>query len=148
MSSSFPSPSMRFLEKFLFLWGSLLNSLIVRLRDTNVSLEDLYLCQACYSIGLKLSVQLKMNYHSLSSCLYLSSGSAVIIGVGNHSWLLLIFKNNSCCQAWWYTPVEAEAGGWISVFEACLVYRVSSRATRATQRKPTLSCPPPKKKVA
>ena len=29
---------------------------------------------------------------------------------------------------------EAEAGRWISEFEASLVYRVSSRAARATQR--------------
>jgi hypothetical protein len=31
---------------------------------------------------------------------------------------------------------EAEAGGWISKFEASLVYRVSSRTARATQRNP------------
>jgi hypothetical protein len=29
-------------------------------------------------------------------------------------------------------------GRWISEFEACLVYRVSSRAARATQRNPVL----------
>ena len=31
---------------------------------------------------------------------------------------------------------EAEAGGWISELEASLVYRVSSRIARATQRNP------------
>jgi hypothetical protein len=36
-------------------------------------------------------------------------------------------------------------GRWISEFEASLVYRVSSRIARATQRNP-VSTPPPQKK--
>jgi hypothetical protein len=36
-------------------------------------------------------------------------------------------------------------GRWISEFEASLVYRVSSRTAKATQRNPVLK-PPPKKK--
>jgi hypothetical protein len=43
---------------------------------------------------------------------------------------------------------EAEAGGGrrISEFEASLVYRVSSRTARATQRNPVLNPPTPPKK--
>jgi hypothetical protein len=37
-------------------------------------------------------------------------------------------------------------GRQISEFEASLVYRVSSRTARATQRNPVLTSPPPKKK--
>jgi hypothetical protein len=36
-------------------------------------------------------------------------------------------------------------GRWISEFEASLVYRVSSRTARATQRNPVLEKPKPKK---
>jgi hypothetical protein len=37
-------------------------------------------------------------------------------------------------------------GRWISEFEASLVYRVSSRAARTTQRNPVLETPQKKKK--
>jgi hypothetical protein len=37
-------------------------------------------------------------------------------------------------------------GRQISEFEASLVYRMSSRTARATQRNPTSTPPPPKKK--
>jgi hypothetical protein len=37
-------------------------------------------------------------------------------------------------------------GRWISEFEASLVYRVSSRTARATQRKPCLEKPKKRKK--
>jgi hypothetical protein len=42
-------------------------------------------------------------------------------------------------QAWWHTPLIPALGGrgrWISEFEASLVYRVSFRTARATQRNP------------
>jgi hypothetical protein len=43
-------------------------------------------------------------------------------------------------EHWWCTsliPAELEGRGrWISEFEASLVYRVSSRTARATQRNP------------
>jgi hypothetical protein len=42
-------------------------------------------------------------------------------------------------QAWWYTlliPALGGRGRRISEFEASLVYRVSSRTARATQRNP------------
>jgi hypothetical protein len=42
--------------------------------------------------------------------------------------------------AWWrahlYSQHLGDRGGWISEFEASLVYRVSSRTARATQRNP------------
>jgi hypothetical protein len=41
---------------------------------------------------------------------------------------------------------EAEAGGFLS-FEASLVYRVSSRTARATQRNPVLNNQKKKKKI-
>jgi hypothetical protein len=37
-------------------------------------------------------------------------------------------------------------GRWISEFKASLVYRVSSRTARATQRNPVLNTAPPQKK--
>jgi hypothetical protein len=37
-------------------------------------------------------------------------------------------------------------GRWIFEFEASLVYRVSSRTARATQRNPVWKSPPPPKK--
>jgi hypothetical protein len=40
---------------------------------------------------------------------------------------------------WWRTPLIQHLGGrdwWISEFEASLVYKVSSRTARATQRNP------------
>jgi hypothetical protein len=37
-------------------------------------------------------------------------------------------------------------GRWISEFEASLVYKVSSRTARATQRNPVSTPSPPKKK--
>jgi hypothetical protein len=42
-------------------------------------------------------------------------------------------------QAWWHTPLIPHSGGrgrWISEFEASLLYKVSSRTARATQRNP------------
>ena len=44
-------------------------------------------------------------------------------------------------RAWWRTPLIPALGRqsrWISEFEASLVYIVSSRAARATQRNPVL----------
>ena len=40
---------------------------------------------------------------------------------------------------WWRTPLIPALGGrgrWISEFQASLVYRVSSRRAKATQRNP------------
>jgi hypothetical protein len=39
---------------------------------------------------------------------------------------------------------EAEAGRWISKFKASLIYRVSSRTARATQRNPVSKNQKPK----
>jgi hypothetical protein len=44
-------------------------------------------------------------------------------------------------RVWWRTPLILHSGGrgrQISEFEASLVYRVSSRTTRATQRNPVM----------
>jgi hypothetical protein len=45
------------------------------------------------------------------------------------------FKKRRLAGPWWHTPL-IPALGWISEFEANLVYRVSSRTARATQRNP------------
>jgi hypothetical protein len=42
---------------------------------------------------------------------------------------------------------EAERGRWISEFEASLIYKVSSRTARATQRNPVLKNQKNKKKT-
>jgi hypothetical protein len=80
-------------------------------------------------------------------------------------------KTYSSSRAWWCTPlipaqrqaISEEAGGrripggtplipggrgrQISEFEASLVYRVSSRTARATQRNPVLKKPKTKKLI-
>jgi hypothetical protein len=51
-------------------------------------------------------------------------------------------KDINLGQAWWRTPLipalgrQGQAAGWISEFEASLVYKVSSRTARAIQRNP------------
>jgi hypothetical protein len=53
-------------------------------------------------------------------------------------------------QAWWYTlliPALGGRGRRISEFEASLVYRVSSRTARATQRNPVSKNQKKKKKL-
>jgi hypothetical protein len=50
-------------------------------------------------------------------------------------------KKMTVAKQWWYTPLSQNLGGrcrWISEFEASLVYKVSSRTVRATQRNPVL----------
>jgi hypothetical protein len=64
-------------------------------------------------------------------------------------WSNELTKDN-ICWAWWHTPLipalrEAEAGGFLS-FKVSLVYRVSSRTARATQRKPVSKKKKKKKK--
>jgi hypothetical protein len=48
--------------------------------------------------------------------------------------------------AWWHMPLIPARGRWISEFEASLVYRVSSRIARATQRNPVSKNQKKKKK--
>jgi hypothetical protein len=58
--------------------------------------------------------------------------------ITNHSH----FKKLGSSRAWWQTPLilalgrQRQADFWISEFEASLVYKVSSRTARATQRNP------------
>jgi hypothetical protein len=55
----------------------------------------------------------------------------------------LLKKKNKAGQ-WWHTPLIPTLGGRgrrISEFEASLVYRVSSRTARATQRNPVSKKP-------
>jgi hypothetical protein len=50
-------------------------------------------------------------------------------------------KREKDVKQWWRTPLIPALGGrgrQISEFEASLVYRVSSRTARATQRNPVL----------
>ena len=50
-------------------------------------------------------------------------------------------KKVSSDWAWWHTPLIPafrRQRQWISVFEASLVYKVSSRTARAIQRNPGL----------
>jgi hypothetical protein len=61
----------------------------------------------------------------------------------NHGNLTSIFSTHvkKICAAgqWWCTlliPAHGRQKQWISEFKASLVYRVSSRTARATQRKP------------
>jgi hypothetical protein len=45
--------------------------------------------------------------------------------------------NKKLSRAWWHKPLTQHLRGrgrWISEFETSLVYRVSSRITRVTQR--------------
>jgi hypothetical protein len=49
-------------------------------------------------------------------------------------------------RQWWHTPLIPGRGRWISEFEASLVYRVSSRTARATQRNPVSKNQKKKKK--
>jgi hypothetical protein len=57
---------------------------------------------------------------------------------GEESWLVLFrVKKFFLTWAWWCTPlIPGGRGRRISEFEANLVYRVSSRTARATQRNP------------
>ena len=51
----------------------------------------------------------------------------------------LYCKKRHACRAWWRTPLIPHSGGRgrrISEFKASLVYKVSSRTARATQRNP------------
>jgi hypothetical protein len=60
-------------------------------------------------------------------------------GVQGKTWYLLKKKKNTTSQAWCRTPLIPALGRQsrqISEFEASLVYKVSSRTTRATQRNP------------
>jgi hypothetical protein len=46
-------------------------------------------------------------------------------------------KNRKNARRWWHTPLTPALGSrWISEFETSLLYRVSSRTARATQRNP------------
>jgi hypothetical protein len=45
-------------------------------------------------------------------------------------------KKSKVSRAWWPTPLIPALGRQISEFEASLVYKVSSRTARATQRNP------------
>jgi hypothetical protein len=57
---------------------------------------------------------------------------------------------NGFYWAWWHMPLIPEIGRQrqvISEFEASLVYKVSPRTTRVTQRKPCLEEPKKKKKI-
>jgi hypothetical protein len=52
---------------------------------------------------------------------------------------MCILKMNCPAGRWWCTPLIqhlGDRGRWISEFEASLVYKVSSRTARATQRNP------------
>jgi hypothetical protein len=48
---------------------------------------------------------------------------------------ITVNKNNPAGQ-WWHMPLIPALGRQISEFEASLVYRMSSRTARATQRNP------------
>jgi hypothetical protein len=50
------------------------------------------------------------------------------------------------CRAWWHTPLIPALGKQISEFEASLVYKVSSRTARATQKNPVSKNQKKKKK--
>jgi hypothetical protein len=56
-------------------------------------------------------------------------------------------KKDTLCQVWWLKPLIPALGTQrqadICEFEASLVYRVSSRAARATQRNPVSKKPSP-----
>jgi hypothetical protein len=57
-------------------------------------------------------------------------------------------KNEDIAGRWWNTPLIPALGSRgrrISEFEASLVYKVSSRTARATQRNPVSKTPPKKK---
>jgi hypothetical protein len=58
---------------------------------------------------------------------------------GPCGWFLIQIKEIPSSRVWWHPPLIPHLGGrgrWISEFEASLVYRVSSRTARTTEKNP------------